>query len=69
MHAIVELKELFNKLIQEVQQSLDVIADVPVSTSQNVNDVTIDLLGHSLVCSNDGECHSKTRIFRSATTH
>ena len=34
-----------------------------------VNDIVIDLLGHPLVCSNDGGCHSKMHIFRSAATH
>ena len=30
---------------------------------------TVQLKGHPLVCSNDGGCHSKLRIIRSAATH
>ena len=32
-------------------------------------DNTVQLKGHPLVCYNDGGCHSKLRILRSAATH
>ena len=34
-----------------------------------VDNAAIDLQGHPLVCSNDGVCHSKMHILRSAATH
>ena len=39
---------------------------VQINTIQNV---VVELRGHPLVCSNDGGCHSKLRILRSAATH
>ena len=71
MHAIIDLKEAFDKPIREVRLALDVCdSDCPNQHyTKVVNDVTIDLQGHPLVCYNDGGCHSKLRILRSAATH
>ena len=66
MHAITDLKEAFDKPIQEVRLALDVCDnDCPNQHYTKVaNDVTIDLQGHPLVCYSDGGCHSKLRILR-----
>ena len=60
VHAIIELKEAFDKPIQEVRQACD--NDCPNQHyTKIVNNAATDL-GHPLVCSNDGGCHSKMRI-------
>ena len=71
VHAIVELKEAFDKPIQEMRQALDVCdSDCPNEHYTKVVDyAVIDLQGHPLVCCNNGGCHSKLRILRSAATH
>ena len=71
VHAIVSLKESFDKPIQEVRQALDGCdSGCPNQHfTKCVKDTTIDLQGHPLVCSNNGGCHSKMRILRSAATH
>ena len=69
VHDIVELKEAFDNPIQEVRQALDVCdSDCPNHHYTKVVN-NADLLGHPLVCSNDGRCHSKMCILRSAATH
>ena len=71
LHATVELNESFDKPIQEVRLALDVCdSDCPNQHyTKIVNNTAIDLQGHPLVCYNDGACHSKLRILRSAATH
>ena len=69
--AIIELKEAFDKPIQEVRHALDVCdSDCPNQHyTKSVYNVAVDLQGHPLVCFNNGGCRSKARIFRSAATH
>ena len=71
VHAIVELKKAFDKPIKEVRKALDMYdSDCPNQHyTKVVNNATIDLQGHPLVCYNNGGCHSKMRILRSAATH
>ena len=71
VHAIVELKEVFNKSIQEVQQALDICDNNCPNPhyTKVVGNAAAELKGHPLVCFNNGGCYSKMRILRSATTH
>ena len=71
VHAIIDLKEAFDKPIQEVRLALDVCDnDCPNQHyTKIVHSTTIDLQGHPLVCYNSGGCHSKLRILRSVATH
>ena len=81
VNAIVTLKEEFQKPIKEVLHTLQVCDDgcpnehfsKSVEASPN-NDIyldcyAIDREGHPLVCFNDGNCVSKLRILRAASTH
>ena len=70
VHAIVKFKEAFDQPIQEVRQALDKCdSDCPNQHyTKVVQNTTIYLQGHPLVCYNDG-CYSKVRILRSAATH
>ena len=70
MHTI-EVKVAFDKPIQEVRLALDVWdSDCPNQHyTKVVDNVTIELQGHPIACFNDGGCHSKMRILRSAATH
>ena len=71
VHAIIKFKEAFDQPIQEVQQALDKCdSDCPNQHyTKVVQNTTIDLQGHPLVCYNDGGCYSEIRILRSAATH
>ena len=71
MYAIIDLKEAFDKPIQEVRLALEVCDnDCPNQHyTKIVHNTTIDLQGHPLVCYNSGGCHSKLRILRSTATH
>ena len=61
VHATIELKEAFDKPIQEVQHAYD--SDCPNQHyTKIVDNAASELQGHPLVCSNDGGCHSKMRI-------
>ena len=40
-----------------------------ISTTQKDKNTATDLLGHPLVCYNDGGCYSKMSILRLAATH
>ena len=68
---IVELKEAFDKPIQEVCHALDVCdSDYPNQLCTKF--AAVDLQGHPLVCSNDGGgggCHNKLRILRLTAMH
>ena len=71
VYAILQFKEAFNRPMQEVRSFLDKCdSDCPNQHyTKTINDATIDLRGHPLVCYNDGGCCSKIRILRSAATH
>ena len=71
VHAVIELKESFDNPIQEVQQALDACdSDCPNQHYTKIEKkMAVTDLGHPLVCYNDGGCHSKLRILRSAATH
>ena len=71
MYAIIDLKEAFDKPIQEVRLALEVCDnDCPNQHyTKIVHNTTIDLQGHPLVCYNSGGCHSKLRILTSVATH
>ena len=70
---IIDLAAAFQKLMRELRCALESVdSGCPnqhytkyVDTLQH----TVQLKGHPLVCSNDGGCHSKLRIIRSAATH
>ena len=71
VHAIVELKEAFDKPIQEVRQALNICdSNCPNQHyTKVVGNAATELQGHPLVCFNNGGCCSKMRILRSAATH
>ena len=62
--AIIELKEAFDKPIQDVRHASDVCySDCPNQHyTKFVYNVEVDLQGHPLVCFNNGGCHSKACI-------
>ena len=74
--AIVHLRQAFDKPMHEVRSALDTCNDGcpnqhytrAVSRDDHGWGV-IQLQGHPLVCSNDGECHSQLCILRVASTH
>ena len=68
---IIDLKAAFQHPIQDVRNTLDSCdSECPNQhyTKCSGGDV-FELHGHPLVCSNDGGCHSKLRILKSAAIH
>ena len=67
---IVSLKAAFENPMQEVRHTLDTCDGCPNQHyTKVVEDSSVDLRGHPLVCSNDGGCDSKLRVLRAAGTH
>ena len=68
---IIDLKAAFQHPLQDVRKTLDSCdSECPNQhyTKCSGGDV-FELGGHPLVCSNDGGCHSKLRILKSAAIH
>ena len=60
----------FQKPMRELRCALESVGSgCPNQHYTKYVDNTVQLKGHPLVCSNDGGCHSKLRILRSAATH
>ena len=67
---IVSLKAAFENPMQEVRHTLDTCDGCANQHyTKVVEDSSVDLRGHPLVCSNDGGCDSKLRVLRAAGTH
>ena len=67
---IVSFKAAFENPMQEVRHTLDTCDGCPNQHyTKVVEDSSVDLRGHPLVCSNDGGCDSKLRVLRAAGTH
>ena len=68
--SIVSLKAAYENPMQEVRHTLDTCDGCPNQHyTKVVEDSSVDLRGHPLVCSNDGGCDSKLRVLRAAGTH
>ena len=67
---IIDLAPAFQKPMRELKYALESVdSGCPNQHYTKYVDNTVQLKGHPLVCSNDGGCHSKLRILRSAATH
>ena len=67
---VCDLAAAFQKPMRELRCALESVdSGCPNQHYTKYVDNTVQLKGHHLVCSNDGGCHSKLRILRSAATH